>query len=104
MPPALPGLLGHDQAPEDAQRCLPLPVHHLHRVLPQPVFHAEAHEGPQARGDPARLEDREDIPVPVLRVKPGRKGAEELEQDGVEEGLCKKYMSIFKGKRRKKET
>lgn len=90
MPPAFPGLLGHDQAPADAQRRVALPVHHLHGVLPQPVLHAEAHEGPQARGDPARLEDREDLPLPVLcvrRLRRGRRGTRgvETEQDDVQE-------------------
>lgn len=47
----------------------------------------------------------------MLRVKPGRAGAEEqereeeLEQDGVEEGWRKKiHVYIYKGKRKKKET
>lgn len=68
MSPALEGLLGHDQTPAHPQRRLALPVHHLPGVLPQLVHHAEAHEGPQARGHPARLEDREDLSVPVLRL------------------------------------
>lgn len=68
MSPALEGLLGHDQTSAHPQRRFALPVHHLPGVLPQLVHHAEAHEGPQARGHPARLEDREDLSVPVLRV------------------------------------
>lgn len=66
--PALEGLLGHDQTSAYPQRRLTLPVHHLPGVLPQLVHHAEAHEGPQARGHPTRLEDREDLSVPVLRL------------------------------------
>lgn len=66
MSPALEGLLGHDQTSAHPQRRLALPVHHLPGVLPQLVHHAEAHEGPQARGHPTRLEDREDLSVPVL--------------------------------------
>lgn len=69
MPPALTGLLRHDQTPAYPQRRFALPVHHLPGVLPQPLVHAEAHEGPQARGCAPRLEDREDVPVPLLRVR-----------------------------------
>ncbi|KAM7082929.1 zinc finger and BTB domain-containing protein 16 isoform 3-T10 [Ciconia maguari] len=77
VPPALPGLLGHDQTPSDPQRRFPLPVHHLPGVLPQPLRHAEAHEGPQAGGDPHRLADREDLSLPLLRLREeaqGRRG------------------------------
>lgn len=68
MSPALEGLLGHDQTSAHPQRRFTLPVHHLPGVLPQLVYHAKAHEGPQARGHPTRLEDREDLSVPVLRL------------------------------------
>ncbi|XP_075298583.1 zinc finger and BTB domain-containing protein 16 isoform X1 [Opisthocomus hoazin] len=74
VPPALAGLLGHDQAPADPQRRVPLPVHHLPGVLPQPLRHAEAHEGPQAGGDPHRLADREDLSLPLLRLRDAAQG------------------------------
>lgn len=69
VPPAIQGLLGHDQAPAHPQWRLALPMHHLPGVLPQPVSHAEAHEGPQAWRYPLRLAHREDIPVPLLRLR-----------------------------------
>lgn len=69
VPPAIQGLLRHDQAPAHPQRCLALPMHHLPGVLPQPVSHAEAHERPQARGHPPGLAHREDLPVPLLRLR-----------------------------------
>lgn len=74
MPPALPGLLGHDQTSSDPQWRFPLPVHHLPGVLPQPLRHAEAHEGPQTRGDPHRLADREDLSLPLLRLREEAEG------------------------------
>lgn len=70
VPPAIQGLLGHDQAPAHPQRRLALPMHHLPGVLPQPVSHAEAHERPQAGRHPSRLAHREDLPVPLLRLRP----------------------------------
>lgn len=73
MPPAIQGLLGHDQAPAHPQRRFTLSVYHLPGVLPQPVSHAEAHERPQARRHPPRLAHREDLPVPVLCLRPGER-------------------------------
>lgn len=70
VPPAIQGLLGHDQAPAHPQRRLALPMHHLPGLLPQPVRHAEAHEKPQARRRPPRLAHREDLPVPLLCLRP----------------------------------
>uniref|UniRef100_A0A4W3GXK6 Zinc finger and BTB domain-containing protein 16-like n=1 Tax=Callorhinchus milii TaxID=7868 RepID=A0A4W3GXK6_CALMI len=61
-------LLRHDQAFTNPQWGLTLPVYHLPGVLPQPVCHAETHEGSQARRHPTRLENRENVPVSVLRL------------------------------------
>jgi len=69
VPPAIQGLLCHDQAPAHPQWRLTLPMHHLPGVLPQPVSHAEAHERPQARRHPSRLAHREDLPVPLLCLR-----------------------------------
>lgn len=69
MPPEIQGLLGHDKAPAHPQWRLALPMHHLPGVLPQPVSHAEAHERPQAGRYPPRLAHREDLPVPLLRLR-----------------------------------
>ncbi|XP_054659392.1 zinc finger and BTB domain-containing protein 16 isoform X3 [Grus americana] len=91
VPPALPGLLGHDQTPADPQRRFPLPVHHLPGVLPQPLRHAEAHEGPQAGGDPHRLADREDLSLPLLRLREEAQGQRgRMAEDWAERGRKKK--------------
>lgn len=66
--PTVQRLLGYDQAPAHPQRSVSVPVHHLPGLLPEPGRHAEAHEGPQARGGAGRLEDRKDLPVRLLRL------------------------------------
>lgn len=68
LSPAIQGLLCHDQAPAHPQRSVALPVYHLPGLLPQPGSHAETHEEPQTRGCAPGLEDREDLPVRMLRL------------------------------------
>ena len=68
MSPTVQRLLGHDQAPAHSQRSVPVPVHRLPGLLPQPGLHAEAHKGPQAGGRAGGLEDRKDLPVRLLRL------------------------------------